>query len=101
VRCAQDLADDFAIPAQFACGSFIPPGGESCLKPGWDFAWLTTEETGAYETLGVAPDDMQVIFAYPWPDEEFLIETLFERFSAVGAFLLTWNGEEFLLRQKQ
>ena len=47
------------------------------------------------------PADFDVIFAYPWPDEERLIRTLFDRLAGVGAKLLTYHGgDDFQLRRK-
>jgi hypothetical protein len=101
VDAARQLADDCELPAEFIQGSFIPAGGEVCLRAGDEFAWLTIDAGEAYDDLGLAPDDFDVIFAYPWPDEEWLTEALFERYAAGGAVLVTYHsGEDFRLRQK-
>jgi hypothetical protein len=92
VDAARQLAEDFDLPVEFACGSFLPAQGDACLDSGDGFAWLTTHEGRAHEELGLAPADFDVIFAYPWPDEERLIRTLFERHAGVGAKLLTYHG---------
>jgi hypothetical protein len=101
VDAAQQLAEDFGLPAEFCQGSFIPQGGGACVRAGERFAWLTTDEGTPEEQLGLGPEDFDVIFAYPWPDEERLIGELFERYAAAGALLLTQHaGEEFRLRRK-
>ena len=101
VDAARQLAEDFGLPVAFACGSFIPAGGDACLDAGDGFAWLTAREGSAQEELGLAPADFDVIFAYPWPDEERLIRTLFDRLAGVGAKLLTYHGgDDFQLRRK-
>jgi hypothetical protein len=107
VDAARELAADFDLPVQFARDSFIPPGGESCAEdplrgcPAAGFAWLTTDAGGAEDELGLAADDFDVIFAYPWPDEEGVIEALFLRYAAVGAVLVTYRGcEEFRVQRK-
>ena len=42
-----------------------------------------------------------MIFAYPWPDEEQLIEALLERHAGEGALLLTnHGGQDLRLRRK-
>src|SRR4051794_32741340 len=97
---AQQLADDFGLPVQFMRGSFIPKGGVAYL--GGDYAWLTMEETDTHEELGLGPDDFNVIFAYPWPDEEYVTEMLFERYASKGALLLTYHGSaDFRLQRKK
>ena len=101
VEATRRLADDFGLPAEFIRGSFVPPGGEAHVHAGGRYAWLTTEADQAYEELGLRPDDLDVIFAYPWPDEERVTSDLFERYAAVGAVLVTYHGgADFQLRQK-
>jgi hypothetical protein len=101
VDAAQQLADDFGLPVEFLLGSFIPKGGaiEANVKDG--FAWLSTEESRTNEDLGIGPDDFDVIFAYPWPDEETATERLFERYAGPGALLVSYRGgEDFRLQRK-
>jgi hypothetical protein len=99
VDAAQRLADDFGLPVQFVCGSFIPKGAERLVSG--DFAWLSTDGNSGHGELELAPDDFDVVFSYPWPDEETLTEKLFERYAAFGAVLVTYHGgEDFRLRRK-
>src|SRR5438067_102069 len=41
--------------------------------------------------LEIAPDDFDLIFSYPWPDEERLTAALFERHARGGALLLSYH----------
>jgi hypothetical protein len=101
VDAARQLADDFGLPVEFICGSFLPEGGEAHVDAGDGFAWLTTDGGSAHAELGLAPEDFDVIFAYPWPDEERLTQDVFERYAAVGAVLVTYHGSgDFRLRRK-
>lgn len=59
-----------------------------------EFAWLDTDAPSAYDDLGVDVDDFDVLFAYPWPGEEDVVVDLFERYAAVGALLVTYQGVE-------
>jgi len=87
VDAAQQLADDFGLPVEFIRGSFIPKGGDPYRDTTEEFAW--------------GPDDFDVIFAYPWPDEEQLTENFFELHAAVGAVLVTYHESgDFRLRRK-
>jgi hypothetical protein len=98
---ARQLAADFDLPVEFVCGSFIPPGGSGCLDNEGGFAWLTAEADGAHEEMGYDPDDFDVIFAYPWPDEEHAVVTLFERYAGPRTLLLTYHADnEMRLRHK-
>lgn len=90
------LADDFDLPVEFVTGSFIPAGGEPIvdeLCSGED-AWLTGISDGAYLELGLAPNDFDVIYAFPWPGEEHVIAALFDEFACMGALLLTFDHIE-------
>jgi hypothetical protein len=101
VDAAEQLASDFDLPVEFVCGSFIPKSAQVCSEADNGFAWLVTDKDTTEEELGLAVDDFGVIFAYPWPDEERLIDDLFERYAAVGAVLVTHHGsQEFRLRRK-
>jgi hypothetical protein len=98
---ARRLADDFELPVEFAHGSFVPRGGEARVYTGGEYAWLTTEADYAYEELGLDPDDMDVVFVYPWPDEEAVTGELFDRYAGDGAILVTYHGgDDFRLRRK-
>jgi hypothetical protein len=93
---ARRLAGDFELPVEFVCGSFIPPG--HAAEPTDEFAWLSMDTSG---DMDLAPDDLDVVFAYPWPDEERFIRDLFDRHCAVGAVLVTYHGgESFRVRRK-
>ena len=101
VSAAQQLAADFALPVEFIRGIFIPKGAVADTACNERFAWLNTDESSSEEELGLGLEDFGVIFAYPWPDEEWLTGDLFERYAHVGAVLVTYHGgEDFRLRRK-
>jgi predicted O-methyltransferase YrrM len=89
VDAARSLAEDYGIEAEFARGSFIPAGADDFVDAASECAWLSSVAGGGHEALGLDPDDFDVIFAYPWPDEECLTAALFERYARAGAVLLT------------
>lgn len=98
---ARKLADDFDIPAEFIQGSFVPRGAEQRVYAAGDYSWFTTEGDHAYEELGLGISDMDVVFAYPWPDEEAVTAELFERYAGHGAVLVTYHGTDDLrIRRK-
>ena len=95
VDAARELAEDFDVSAEFIRGSFLPEGTDLMGR----FAWFGTDE--GHDDPGLVPDDFDVIFAYPWPDEEGMIEALFEKHAADGAVLITYHGMDGLrLRRK-
>ncbi len=107
VDASRSLAEHFGLPVEFVQGSFIPLGGESCVEEAYaennsEFSWLITDAEEGYEELQLELEDFDVVFAFPWPGEEYLITSLFEKYAAEGALLLTYNSlESVRLRRKQ
>lgn len=98
---ARRLAEDYDLPVDFVHGSFVPRGAEDRVHRAGTYSWLTTEGDQAYEELDLDIGDMDVIFAYPWPDEEAVVYDLFEHYAGDGAVLATYHGSaEFRLRRK-
>jgi len=93
VGTARDLAEEFGLPAEFIQGSFVPPGSESELEriyaelDGGTF-WMVTDSDDAYDRLGKDPADFDLIYAFPWPGEFELVESVFEESAANGSLLL-------------
>jgi hypothetical protein len=102
VRAARRLAADFGLPVEFVLGSFIPAGAEGPTL-GCDFAWLSQSgHRCGHEAMGLGPEEFDLVFAYPWPDEEALIEALFGRYARDGVLLLTYHADGGLrLRRRQ
>jgi hypothetical protein len=72
-------------------GSFVPPGSDRLL----DRAELSTrtvlQSDDAYDRLERDLDEFDVVFAYPWPEEEKLYRKLFLRHAAEGAVLVVYG----------
>jgi len=104
VDASRRLADDFGLPVEFVHGSFVPSGAEAEEAHAdniAEFFWLVTDADDAYDELGLDPDDFSVVFAYPWPGEENLIASLFEKYAAEEALLLMYNQfDSVRLRRK-
>jgi hypothetical protein len=101
VAAAQQLAGDFDLPVEFVRGSFIPAQSEDCIAADHEYSWLATQTNSGQDDQELGPADFDVIFAYPWPDEESTVGTLFERHASAGAVLVTYHGgEEIQLRRK-
>jgi hypothetical protein len=99
---ARKLADDFELPVDFAVGSYVPRGAEDRVHRGGSYSWFSTEGDYAYDDLGLEPRDMDVVFAYPWPDEEPVTLDLFQRYCGPGAILITFHGgEDFRVRRNR
>ena len=94
---ARALCAELAVPARFACGSFIASDlGERFAVPGIYGAtdWQVPAPPDAYSLLGTSVSEMDLIYAYPWPREVALYEHLFELTARRGAVLwLYLQGE--------
>lgn len=98
---ARKLTEDFDLPAEFVQGSFVPRGAEDRVHASGAYSWLTTEGDYAYDDLDLDISDMDVVFAYPWPDEEVVVCELFDRYAGTGAILATYHSSgEFRLKRK-
>lgn len=101
VRAARRLAADFDVPAEFARGNYLSGNGREELLAGREFAWLHTDGRCGHRALGAGVDEIDLVYVYPWPDEESLVEENFERRARTGALLLSYHGESgFRLRRK-
>lgn len=94
---ARALCAELAVPARFACGSFIASDlGERFAVTGTYGAtrWAIPPPPDAYSLLGTRVSEMDLIYAYPWPREVALYEHLFELTARRGAVLwLYLQGE--------
>lgn len=77
--------------AEFAWGNFIPPSAES-FGDHTEYEWWSESLPDGYDAIGRDLDEFDVIYAYPWPGEEDLIDALFLEFAAVGSTLVTHHG---------
>ena len=88
------LARHYHLRAGFCHGNFVPHGGQKIAEEVGEFEWLAVGGPDPYDQMELEIDDFDVVFAYPWPGEERVIERLFERFASDGALLITYNGIE-------
>jgi hypothetical protein len=101
VEQSQQLASDHGLRVQFICGSYVPDGHE-CEEDFDESHVMTLEQgRGAYEELGLDPDDFDCIFAYPWPGEDDVVTALFDQYAARGAVLLTFHGQDGMLARRK
>lgn len=101
VDASQQLAADFGLNVEFHCDSFIPQGSEHCFDEIEAAGWLTTHAGSIREETGISPENFDAIFVYPWPGEEQVMESLFERHAAVGSLLMTFAGREDLVLHRK
>ena len=101
VEASRRLLADHRLAVKLACGSFIPEGGEPLAEIKAEMAWLLTGGPDGHALLGVDADEWDVVFAYPWPGEEHVVERIFERFAADGALLVTHRADKGIRLQRK
>ena len=89
---ARKLAEDFELQVEFAAGSYVPRGAEDRVHMGGSYSWFSTEGDYAYDDLGLDLADMDVPFAYPWPDDEPVTLDLFQRSCGAGTIPIPFHG---------
>lgn len=93
VKTAVGLAGRFDSKARFVTGSFLPAG--YAFKPQPSSAWTEVVEAGesGYVQLGIALDDFDVVFGYPWGGERAMMLDLMRRYGSRDALLLLHGVE--------
>ena len=86
----------FDLPAEFAAGNFIPARyrwnpecGEESLR-----SWLDIEP--GYDALEMDLRDFEVIYVFPWPDEQALLRDIVHRCADPDAMFLIYDVREGL-----
>jgi len=91
-RRARRLLREHRLDVEILEGSFIPE--EFAHTAPWSSTQTSTIFCGAgsNDEVDVTIDDFDVIFAFPWPNEEEVFCELFQRFAANGALLMTYHA---------
>ena len=100
---SRDLADAHGLPVEFALGSFIPDGTSHVIDEEYssESFWLSDDTAPAYDELELWPEDFDIVFAYPWPNEETAIDRMFDETAGTGALLLTYSQlDEVRIKRK-
>jgi len=82
-REAEIFEGDF-IPEEFTRTELFESGGRTTFLSGMN----------SLDEVDVDIDDFDVIFAFPWPDEEEMYRSLFLRYAANGSLLVTFHALE-------
>lgn len=96
VRIARELSAKFESRATFVEGSFIPSGYHWRPSNGDGRLGTIGDGPSAYPTIGLALDDFDVVYAYPWGGEEPMMLDLMRAYGRPGARLLM-HGDNSVL----
>lgn len=94
VRMARSLAERFDSGARFAAGSFLPAGYQWKPRDGDGRIGTIGDGTSGYLQLQHPLDDFDVVYGYPWPGEEPMMQDLMRCYGDKGAFLVLHGGTE-------
>ena len=89
-----NLADTFNSTAQFAHGSFIPDEFVWDPSQGDESERTAIDLPDGYGQLDLELEDMDLIYAYPWPTEHPLYHNILNQFGAPNVKLLTYDARE-------
>jgi tRNA G46 methylase TrmB len=94
VEQANQIATQQNSDAEFYCGSFVPRASIDTSQLDREIENVVTESGDVFDEVGLAIDDFDLFFAYPWPGESSFFEAVVDQCAAVGALLLTYGGRE-------
>jgi len=86
-----ESAEEFGSRAVFAEGTFVPRDYQDEVEHlSGDFL-TPTDGADAFGELGLELSDFDLVFAYPWPDDEAWLDELMRRYARADAIMLTYD----------
>ncbi|MFK7766605.1 MAG: hypothetical protein AB8B55_05240 [Mariniblastus sp.] len=94
VDISHTLAESFHSDARFATGSFIPDA--FVWNPGNGDESIATfiDDADGYGELEIELEEVDLIYAYPWPDEHVLYKNILRQFGRHDVMLLSYDARE-------
>ena len=98
---SSNMARDLGIPVEILCTSYIPDGYESYSGVGGEelvkfetFSFLSSDADPApqYDGMGIEIAAIDLFFVYPWPDEQELMQNLFDAVAGEDAILIAYHS---------
>ena len=87
VEQAAKMLRDEKIAAEVWNGNFLPSGAERLARRQATHASLFHRIASVYGSQSLDVDDFAVIFAYPWPGEDYFLKDVFRCYAADQAIL--------------
>lgn len=88
VRTANSLATRFNSGARFVTGSFLPTGYRWQSPVANATSWTTGDGRSGYLELGLALEEFDVVFGYPWGGEAPMMLDLMRQYGRADALLI-------------
>ncbi len=101
VDISREIARDLDIPVDILCTSYIPDGSETYSGVGGEelvksrtFAYPgeTADVERQYDGMAYDIAEIDLFFAYPWPEEQELMQQLFDAVAMEGAILIAYHS---------
>lgn len=89
-----DIAERFDSRATFAEGTFVPPGYQEETQHLSGDHFTPTDGACAFSELGLELCDFDLVFAYPWPQDEEWLGELIGRYARPDVIFLTYDANE-------
>ncbi len=99
VAAARVLASKLGRAMTFARGTYLQRGDDDFAIAGGHSE--LTFNSDAWDELGLSPADCHVVFAYPWPEEEAVVDDTFLRHASPGGLLVTLHAGDRVLVQRK
>lgn len=96
---SRDMARELEIPVEILCTSYIPEGYDSYAGIGGDDLikspmFSHPEDAGnralRYDGMDCTIAEIDLFFVYPWPEEQELMQKLFDAVAMEGAILIAY-----------
>ncbi len=97
VQYSCELADRHGGDAKFVCGSFVPTEYEEESISGEEFQRTICDAQSGYEELDMELRDFDLVYAYPWPEEHLVFQSIMRRCGAPRAVLVCYDNREGVL----
>lgn len=96
VEIAYELADRYEVSPIFGVGSFIPDELQQHKVEFQEFHRTQDDACSAYDELDMQLRDFDLVYAYPWPEEAHLFESIVGRFASPSTYYLSYDVREGL-----
>ncbi|MDF1753818.1 MAG: hypothetical protein P1U89_13640 [Verrucomicrobiales bacterium] len=90
---ATRLMEHLELPVEIIQSDYLPYGFDEIEEIGGKELVITRHQSIAPEYGDLNPEDVDLFFVYPWPDQEEMMIDLFSAVSEKGAVLLMYQGE--------
>ncbi len=107
---SRDMAHELDIPVEILCTSYIPEGydsyagigGDDLVKsPMFSYPGDTFDRAPGYDGMDYTLAEIDLFFVYPWPEEQELMQQLFDAVAMEGAILLAYySAKEICVYRK-